>query len=85
MPLRKKKSRKHEDMVTLVLFYTLPGSDAPRTLKQALIKAEVSTARSDEESHDPRATLSFPLPSLPNGLPRYYQSGSNVPVKWPCL
>ena len=50
----------------------------------SIIKAKVSTDGSDEESLCSRVTLSFLVPSLLLGLPRFYQSGSKTTVKWPC-
>ena len=64
-------------------FSTFAEKDAPRTLKVPSLEPGMNTTRSDEESSQPRVTLSFHIPSLTNGPARCSYSGLEAPVKWP--
>ena len=44
----------------------------------------MSTDGSDEDQFRPKVTLSFGIPSLTNGPPRWCITGYKTPGKWPC-
>ena len=62
-------SWKTVNMVTYGNFSTFRQVSARIGLSPLSVKAKVSTDGSGEESSGPRVTLSFLIPSLPNGPP----------------